>query len=182
MVARAGCSVLAVAVVVFASCFVNAEIAVAKKCDDCARQRPPKAGTMEAYVLEVRKMVARSKFGEAEALARKAERLAGRNVDARAKALKELGYVLSSAGKYDAAITAYEQSLELSRPRARTTAELDDIAVQLQQLGGLQRRAGQRAAARRSMDTAAETAEKAHGKNAEISKLFRQAARAFPAE
>jgi tetratricopeptide (TPR) repeat protein len=131
-------------------------------------------------LVSVRQKVTEHKYAEAEALARRAEKAAGRNVEMRARALGELGYVLSAELKFEPAAEAINESLKLRKSRMTTAAEMDDMAVQLQNLAGLQRRAGQRPAARKSMDEATALVEKTHGKNAEVTQLFRNAARAFP--
>lgn len=154
----------------------------AEPCSDCAKKKLQKPGSIEALLSAVRKNVTAGKYSEAEAAARKAQLAAGRNLDQRARALSELGYALSCQKKYPEAITAYDQSLRLRLTRVKTVAEMDSVAAELQNLAGLQRRVGLRPAARKSMDTAADVVAKAHGNQAEVTQLFRNAARAFPRE
>lgn len=141
---------------------------------DTAKQKARATASETATLAAVSSMV-KQKFTDAERSAREGARLARNPLD-KARALCVLGWALGEQKKYDDAVAAYKEGLELRKRHAKSGEEIEETAVQMQQLASLYQKTGWKDRAIKTLNEAAFEMDRAHGKGHPLAKLAHQMA------
>lgn len=149
--------------------------ALGKDCHCDSAKPKARATASEAATQSALNSMVKQKFADAEKSARDGMRLARTPFD-KARALGVLGWALGEQKKYDEGASAYKEGLELRKRYAKTAREIEETAVQMQQLASLYQKAGQKERAIKILNEAALEMDRAHGKGHPLSKLAHEMA------